>query len=200
MAAPAPGELGIKERRAWKTWQLLVTTGFALVLGMFLGYGNGSSTSANQGSQKSGHALPPPSASGTGSSGATATTVPATTTTVAGSTGSTAPPTAAGSGTATILVPRFQSQGNWTSPTFTIASGTWNIGWAFQCTPAPASGPGLQVFVVDPGAAPSGTAAVSETVASGQGVTPLTTTGAQQIVVQAPTGCIWVVKVTGIGS
>ena len=44
--------------------------------------------------------------------------------------------------------------GNWTSPSFNIAGGTWNIGWAFQCAPAPTGGPSFQIFVVNTGAPP----------------------------------------------
>jgi hypothetical protein len=73
----------------------------------------------------------------------------------------------------------------------------WNIGWAFQCTPAPASGPSLQVFVTPVGGAPSGTPAIGETGASGQSVTSQPTVGQQTLVVEAPANCIWVVKVTG---
>jgi hypothetical protein len=97
-----------------------------------------------------------------------------------------------------VLVGPFQSHGNWTSPQFTIGGGTWNIGWAFQCTPAPVAGPAFQVFVVADGASPTGTPAVSETGGSGQSVTAQSTSGSQQLVVQAGANCEWAVKVTGI--
>jgi hypothetical protein len=41
---------------------------------------------------------------------------------------------------------------------------------------------------------------VTESGASGQGITPQTSTGPQTISIQVPNGCEWVVKVTGIGS
>jgi hypothetical protein len=88
-------------------------------------------------------------------------------------------------------------QGNWTSPTFTTTAAGWNIGWAFRCSPAPASGPSFQVFVTAAGSSPTGTPAISETGASGQSVTAQSSLGAQTLVVQAPATCTWAVKVTG---
>jgi hypothetical protein len=99
-----------------------------------------------------------------------------------------------------VLVPRYQAQGNWTSQTFTITGGQWNIGWAYQCTPPPASGPAFEVLTVSTASPSSPVTSVTETGASGQGVTPQTTSGSQQIQVQAPAGCTWVVQVTGIGT
>jgi hypothetical protein len=87
--------------------------------------------------------------------------------------------------------------GNWTSTPFTTTAAGWNIGWAFRCTPAPAGGPSFQVYVTKVGAAPSGTAAVSQTGASNQSVTSQSSLGQQTLVVQAPASCVWIVKVTG---
>jgi hypothetical protein len=100
-------------------------------------------------------------------------------------------------GPSTVLVPEVQQAGNWTSPAFTIAGGTWNIGWAFQCTPAPSAAPSFQIFAVNNGAAAGSTPAVTSSAASGNSVTPLTSTGSQQIVVQTSSTCRWAVKVTG---
>jgi hypothetical protein len=100
-------------------------------------------------------------------------------------------------GPAQLLLAPYQSKGNWTSAAFTVTSSGWNIGWAFQCTPAPASGPSFQVSVVPAGTTPSGTAAVNETGATGQSVTAQTVTGQETLVVAAPPNCEWVVKVTG---
>jgi hypothetical protein len=96
-----------------------------------------------------------------------------------------------------ILGPE-QSQGNWTSTPFTIATGPWNIGWAFRCTPAPTAGESFQVFVIPAGGTPGATPAVNETGASGQSVTSQSSVGSQKIMVQAPGNCIWAVKVTGL--
>jgi len=204
-SAPQPGSLGIKERRSWKTWHLLAFMLGALVLGM--GIESVGRPSASLTSASSTKTYTPPPASG---GSAAATTVPATTTTVAragagagaATTTTTVAPTTAGasSGQPQVLVPRFQSQGNWTSPAFTITSGTWYIGWQYRCTPTPPSGPAFQVFVVPNGGSPSGAAAVTAGSGTGQAITPQTSTGAQQIIVQAPAGCVWVVKVTGVGS
>ena len=135
-------------------------------------------------------AHPPSTTTAGGSDSATSTT------TAGGSSGS-SPATLA---PATVLVPATQLTGDWTSPVFTIAGGTWNIGWAFACSPAPAATPTFAVFVVDTGASPGPSPAVTSSAPSGQSVAPQTTTGSQQIDVRAPTGCRWAVKVTGSSS
>jgi len=98
-----------------------------------------------------------------------------------------------------VLLGPKQSQGNWTSTPFTIASGQWNIGWAFRCTSLPTAGASFQVFVVPAGGTPGATPAVSETGISGQSVTSRTSVGSQELIVQASSSCIWAVKVTGLG-
>jgi hypothetical protein len=226
--APQAGELKIKERRSWKTWQLLSVALVAAILGMWINgdTGGGGSSSAT-GSNPDGGKLPAegagtPAASGSGAttttaaaggSSATTTTTAsggsaATTTTAAGGSttttvtgGSTTATTAAGAaaGPARQLLLSPQQKGNWTSTAFTTTVAPWNIGWAFSCAPAPAGGPSFQVFVTPAGssASPTGTAAISETGASGQSVTPQSSLGAQELVVQTTASCTWVVKVTG---
>lgn len=213
---PQPGELKIKERRSWHTWQLLVAILVAVIFGMWL---NGDTGGGSTPSTKTSGTLPP-ATNTPGATGATATTVPgggsnssttsttaggsttttpaggSTTTTAAGSS-TTTPSTSAVAGPARVLVLSPQSHGNWTSPAFTTTAAPWNIGWAFQCAPAPASGPSFQVFVVPAGASPSGTPAVSETGSSGQSVTAQSSLGAQTLVVQSTASCTWIVKVTG---
>jgi len=98
---------------------------------------------------------------------------------------------------ARLLLGPTQSEGNWTSPAFTITASGWNIGWAFQCTPAPTAGTSFQVFVTPAGSAPGSAAAISETGGSGQAVTAQTSLGKQTLVVEAPANCAWAVKVTG---
>jgi len=109
----------------------------------------------------------------------------------------TAASSTATAGPARVLLESPQLKGNWTSTSFTTTAAPWNIGWAFQCAPAPAAGPSFQVFVTPAGSAASGTAAISETGASGQSVTAASSLGAQTLVVQAPASCTWIVKVTG---
>jgi hypothetical protein len=210
-ALPAPGELGIKQKRAWKTWQLLVGMLFALVVGMLIDYvvGGGQGT-ANSSASAPAYQIPTSSGSATtttlagasGSGGSTTTSAAGgstTTTQAGGSTTTTSAPPSSGApaGPARVLVGPTQMQGNWTSPAFTTTAAGWNIGWAFRCVPAPASGASFQVFVTTPGATPSGTPAVSETGASGQSVASQSSLGAQTLVVEAPATCTWVVKVTG---
>jgi hypothetical protein len=207
---PEPGQLGIVERRTWKTWQLVIAVIIAALVGMWINGNTGSAGGAST-SSSGAYKLPAPSgptattspASAKAQSGSTTTTTTAaggstTTTTAAG--GSTTTTAAGGvtpaAGPATVLVPATQLTGNWTSPPFTIAGGTWNIGWAFQCTPA-APTPTFEVFVAKTGASPGSSPAVTSGVSQGQSVTPQTTLGSQRIVVHAPAGCRWVVKVTG---
>ncbi len=73
---PQPGELKIKERRSWRTWQLLTAVLVAAVFGMWLNGDTGGGAASTTGtSSGSGH-LPPPSAasSGSASGGSTTTT------------------------------------------------------------------------------------------------------------------------------
>lgn len=213
--APRAGELKIKERRSWKTWQLLGVALVAAILGMWINGDTGGGSSANGSNPDAGHlpaegaGAPAASASGgtattttaAGGSSATTTTAAggATTTTVAG--GSTTATTTAGAaaGPARVLLMSPQQKGNWTSTAFTTTTAPWSIGWAFSCAPAPAAGPSFQVYVTTAAssASPTGTAAISETGASGQSVTTQSGLGAQELVVQTTASCTWVVKVTG---
>ncbi len=215
---PEKGELKIKERRSWKTWQLLTAVVLAAVLGMWFNGNAGSASGTSNSASGGGYKLPPASGSSSAtvpvSGGAsTATTNPSggvtpttgaggstSTTSASGASGSTPATGAATVGPATVLIPETQQTGNWTSPAFTIAGGTWNIGWAFQCAPAPTGGPSFQIFVVNSGAAPGSTPAVTSTAASGQSVSPETTAGSQQVVVQTTAACRWAMKVTGSSS
>jgi hypothetical protein len=223
---PAPGELKIVGRRTWKTWQLVVAVFLAAGLGMWFNGNAGTASGINSSSGSTtggGYKLPPPSgstattlpASGgsprgaagsatttTAAGGSTATTAGggSTSTTAAGgaaATGSSTTTSTVVAGPATVLVPSTQQSGSWTSPAFTIAAGTWNIGWAFQCVPVPSATPTFQIFVVNSGASPGATPAVTSAAASGQSVTPQTTTGSQQLIVQTSASCRWAVKVTG---
>jgi hypothetical protein len=217
-----PGELKIKEKRTWRTWQLLTVALIAAVFGMWINgdTGGGPSSASTSGSGK----LPPENSRASGPSagstttttaagGATTTTAAggATTTTAAG--GATTTTTAAGgvttttaagstsssvaAGPARVLLLSPQQKGNWTSTSFTTTAAPWNIGWAFACAPAPAAGPSFQVFVTPAGSAASGTPAISETGATGQSVTAASSLGSQTLIVQAPASCTWIVKVTG---
>jgi hypothetical protein len=200
---PAPGELHIKERRSWRTWQVAVVAVAAILVGMLLNY---HTVGSSQASTAKAYSLPPPARSGS----TTATTVApttagshgaATTTTAAGGTTTTTPgsstTTTAVAGPARVLLSSAQMSGNWTSTAFTTTAANWSIGWAFRCTPPPAGGPAFQIFVTPVGGKPTGTAAVSQTASSGQSVTPQSSLGQQTLVVQTSASCVWVVKVTG---
>ncbi len=224
-AVPAPGSLGLKDKRSWKTWQLVSGMVFAALVGLFIGYrtpgASGSGGSGGSGTSDGGaYSLPPAGGSTTSTTASTAggststsapTTGASTTTSTTGGKSKDTTTTTSGSSTssttgsttstsiplARLLLGPTQLQGNWTSPAFTITAPAWNIGWAFQCTPAPTTGTSFQVFVTAAGASPGGAAAISETGASGQAVTAQTSLGRQTLVVEAPANCAWAVKVTG---
>jgi hypothetical protein len=220
-AVPAPGSLRLKEKRSWKTWQLVIGMAAAVVAGLFIGYRTPASGSGGSGTSSGGaYTLPPAGGSTTSTTaatvgGSTTTSAPtagtSTTTSTAGgkskdttttTTSSSTSSTTGSTTTTSIPPPRLllgptQLQGNWTSPVFTITAPSWNIGWAFQCTPAPTTGTSFQVFVTAAGASPGGAAVISETGASGQAVTAQTSLGKQTLVVEAPANCAWAVKVTG---
>lgn len=223
---PAPGALGIKEKRTWKTWQLVGAVVIAVLVGMLINYRTvGASASGGSGTSGGGDYTPPPPAGATGTtvppggssagttappgSTSTSTSTGGTTTTTKGrgskaaTTTTTTSSTSGSSATTTTTAPArlllgpTQSEGNWSSPAFTITASGWNIGWAFQCTPAPTAGTSFQVFVTPAGSAPGSAAAISETGGSGQAVTAQTSLGKQTLVVEAPANCAWAVKVTG---
>ena len=201
---PAPGELHIKGKRTWRTWQVAVAVVVAILVGMGLNY---HTVGSSQASTAKAYSLPPPARSGS----TTATTVApttaglhgaaTTTTSAAGGTTTTTPgsstTTTAAAGPARVLLSSAQMSGNWTSTAFTTTAANWSIGWAFRCTPPPAGGPAFQIFVTPVGGKPTGTAAVSQTAASGQSVTTQSSLGQQTLVVQTSASCVWVVKVTG---
>jgi hypothetical protein len=196
---PAPGELQIKSKRSWATWQLLL----AVIIAVVIGFGLNGTTQSSSTVASGAPAYKVPASTGatttTAPGGSTTTTAPdgTTTTTSAAAGSTTTTSSAASAGPARVLLGPTQKQGNWTSPAFTTTVAGWNVGWAFSCSPAPASGASFQVYVTPTGGSPSGTPAISATGASGQSVTAQSSLGAQTLVVQAPAGCSWVVKVTG---
>lgn len=210
---PARGELQLKERRSWKTWQLLTAVVLAALVGMWINGNSGSAGSTGSSTSGGGaYKLPPASGSSpttvplaAGSSGAPSA---GSGSTAAGSTSTTTASAAASGSSSTttstvalappsVLVPETQQTGNWTSPSFTIAGGTWQIGWAFQCVPAPSATPSFEIFVVTNGGQPGTTPAVTSSAASGNAITPQTSPGSQQLVVQTSAACRWAVKVVG---
>ena len=213
-----PGELKIKERRSWKTWQLLTAVLIAAVFGMWInGDTGGGARQAPVGRPPGAEScllrvrrlpvrLPegarprrrlPPGAVRSPRRPPRPTARRIHDHHGRGRVHDDDGPVAAAAGPARVLLTSPQLQGNWTSASFTTTAAPWNIGWAFRCAPAPAAGPSFQVFVTPAGSPPAGTPAISETGASGQSVTAQSSPGAQTLVVQAPAGCTWIVKVTG---
>ena len=201
---PEPGELGIKERRSWHTWQLLVFGVLCLLLGMLITWSGGGTQAPKLSDEwrrcASGRGGVLDDGAGRqrvelddGGPGYVGHDISHSDFYLAGG------HHASTAGAPQVLLgPTPQSHGNWTSTPFTVGSGTWSIGWAFQCTPAPASGPSFQVFVVPTGGKAGTAPAVSGTGASGQSVTTQTSAGSQELQVEAPASCIWIVKVTGV--
>jgi len=208
---PGPGELLMKQRLSWKTWQLVVTFLVALVIGMVIGNsggGSGGGTGPGGSSAKAGYTPPPPAGSSSQGSASTTPGAPTTVaangvsgattlsspTSTAGATATTAP----GAGTVTVLLPQTGGHGNGASPAFTVAAPGWKLGWAYKCVPAPAPGSSFEIFVDPVSGVPATTPAVTGTAASGSSVTVLSSTGNQELSIRAPTGCQWAVKVTGV--
>ena len=153
---PARGELGLKDRRSWKSWQLALAMLAALLIGFALNY---KTVGASSGNQKA-YTLPPAASttttsttlagSTTGGSTATTTTVGGgpTTATVAG--GSTT--TTVATGPAQVLLAAYQAQGNfWTSTPFTTTVSRWMIKLGLIAALLCHSGPAFQVFVTPVG-------------------------------------------------
>ena len=95
---PEPGELKIKERRSWKTWQLLTAVLIAAIFGMWINGDTGGGASSTTGTSSGSGKLPPPSAASSGSAAGGST---ATTTTAAGGSSVTTTTAASGSTTTT---------------------------------------------------------------------------------------------------
>src|ERR1700744_991026 len=85
-AMPAPGELGLVEKRTWKTWQLACAVIVGVLIGMALNYHKVGASRSDGSSGSNGYKLPPPS----GSSGTTTTAA------VRAATGATTTTTSAG--------------------------------------------------------------------------------------------------------
>jgi hypothetical protein len=187
-----PGGLEIKEKRSWRTWHVLVAAFASLLVGMAIGHAGSSGSSAG-GSAQPLFKLP--------DSGGTPTTAtlsagdaPTTTTSVVAPASTPVAPTPV-TGVAKVLVTK-TGTGPLPPTAFAVKGGTWNIGWAYDCTKSgSADGAGTFHITVAP---PSGSAAIAvdETGRSNKGVTPRTEAGALSVEVR--TACRWVLKVTGI--
>ncbi len=98
---PAPGELGIKEKRSWRTWQLMIFSLVVLLIGIYLGNhfaDPGPAASQTQGTE------PPPASSTTTTIGASSST-----TSTTGGTSSTSTTVATSPSTTVVLLPQVVS-------------------------------------------------------------------------------------------
>src|ERR1700691_5521311 len=87
---PTPGELKIKERRSWRTWQLLVFGVACLLLGLLISYSDSGKQTKSTSSTGGNYKLPPEQGTATPTPASSATTqAPATSASTA------PPPTAA---------------------------------------------------------------------------------------------------------
>jgi hypothetical protein len=196
-APPPPGGLGIRQRRSWQTWQVVVAATVAWVLGMMVGY-SGQKPSAESGTGKPIVSLgalaanTPTTGAGAAPTAATTATTAAPETTV---TTAAAPPV----GAPTVLMPNTPGSGPSDLPAFT-AGGPWSIGWHFRCVNTPAGTGTFSLEVIPDAGAPGAPAApaIQQTSREGQGVTPQTAPGRQHVKVTTDPACQWAVKVTGI--
>ena len=191
---PQPGELGIRERRSWRTWQLLTAVLIAAVAGMAIGHGGASSAS----SSNAVYTPPPPASPGggagsstTGRTGTAPSALTSSSTTAGTSTTTTAP--------AAVLLPQVTARGSAVTPSFRVGAAPYRIGWAYDCRSAPGSTGTFQVYPLGSGQSPSsGAPAVNASGATGQGLTEVNSTGTEELTVRTPAQCIWAVKVTGV--
>ena len=205
--SPQPGDLGIREKRSWATWQFITAIVIAALIGMAIGHSGGSSSAAGgAGGGQTLRTLPPES---TGPSGATATTVAgatgtsssiasnagASTTTSAGGTSTTtksgaSTTTTAPPGPQAYLIHNLQGTGPTNLPALKIAGGQWTIGWAYRCVLAPGGAAKFQIL----GAATP----VNEQGRNGSGTTQESKAGAQQLRIVTDPACAWAVTVVGV--
>lgn len=190
-----PGELGIRERRSWATWQLAVFGVVTALAGMAIGYsGKKPATSANSGAGVI--SLDGPSSRAP--SVAPQVTTPAAPEVTSTSTPPTTAAAPAASGPATVLSPNTTGAGPRDLPAFD-AGASWSIGWHFRCTAAPNGTSAFTIDVVpEPAAAVAGGAhAVEQSGHEAQGVAPQATAGRFHLKVTTDPACRWAVKVTG---
>ena len=193
-----PGELGIRERRTWKSWQLACACLVALLVGMAIGHGGASSAGATSAV----YTPPPPSGSTSGAGGgSTASSTSGSSLPGGGSPSTTTLPAATTTlPLSTVLLPQVTARGPAVTPSFRAGSAPWHIGWAYDCRSAPGSTGTFQVFPLGAGQSPSPAGAVvNASGATGQGVTAVNSTGTEELTIRTPAQCIWAVKVTGTG-
>ena len=212
---PQPGELKIKERRSWKTWQLLTSLLVRSRLRNVDQRGHRRSAAERKQFWKREAASPLRGLRNSGGGGA-ATTTRLRTVEVGDhdhrrSAGDHHDDsrrvyhdlcaggivTAAARACPRVLLTSPQQQGNWTSHSFTTTAAPWNIGWAFSAPPLRPQVPRSRCSSRRPGRRSTGRPRSARPGASGQSVTPQSSLGAQALVVQAPASCTWVIKVTG---
>ncbi len=205
--APAPGSLKIKERRAWRTWHVVLVGVVAALVGMVIGNSGGGGTASSQPNTPT-YTLPVPS----GSTQSPSSTTPT----------SSAPGT---SSSTTTSAP--QSAPSTSSPA--TSPGDVGLG-AGSARPNPGDNGQLDEHVRSPSPAVSGTLAGRTNALRHQHQVPpfrsscsrraqvrararpcrarrhrvnpsplWARSGSQELEVKAPPSCVWKVKVTGVG-
>jgi len=181
--------LDIRERRAWRTWQLATAIAIAFVVGMAVG-NTGAKGESSATADKPLYSLPP-DAGGSPStlpSSAARTAIPS------------EHPAAAGSlrtGPVTTLLSNRTGSGSGRTTTF-ATGGQWKLGWAFDCSLAQNGQGNLSMFVVPDGGPAPAQATITRSGSSANGVATLGTLGKQFIRIVATNGCRWAVKATGV--
>lgn len=206
-----PGTHGIRGKRSWKTWQVIVACVISLLLGMRLGYDGESSTKAIAGGTvPGGSGLPPDPNAGSSTTlppdpgadpGAEPGSDPGSDPGADAGPGDpagdgTTESSAPGSGTAQLLLEITPHTGSSKSETFKVAAGGWKLGWSFNCSKQ--GGTGNFAIAVQ---RPDGTEIPDDPPvglddAQGTGVQDYTSDG--EHVLAITTDCLWALKVTGI--
>ncbi|MGQ0744959.1 MAG: hypothetical protein ACT4OS_11625 [Acidimicrobiales bacterium] len=107
-----------------------------------------------------------------------------------------ADPGAPGSGAAPeILVEVKPVSGPVDSPSFRVAAGGWQLGWAFDCSQAGGTG-AFEIEIANPDGTPSGEEPIRQEGSAGKSVNAYTTTGER--ILSVTTNCLWTAKVTGV--
>lgn len=197
-----PGGLGIREKRSFATWQLVLVAFVALLTGMVIGDTGRKPASGAAGgtpfitlpSSPTGALHQPTMSVQTVTPGS----VPPTTAAAPITSGASTTSIVASGAPQVELVARTQGSGPSDLPTFKTA-GTWTVGWAFSCVGA-ASGTGpFTITVVSASGASDPAPAVSESSRNGQGVTKQPArTGSQHLHIATDPACQWAVKVLGV--
>ena len=169
------GGLDIRDRRQWRTWQLVTAVLLTLLVGMAIGHTGADTGSAGH---KATFVLPPSATTSAGSGAETSTSS-------GGATGSVP--------SGNVILPRMQSTGPGSTGSFSVNTPGWTINWIFDCSATPTGSAPFQIFIVPGGGS---IPVVDEAARTASGSTTQTSTGAESLRIGTDQGCAWAVTVT----